>query len=49
MNGGIWSPAIGSKGHVYGMAANIMFVFPPPRIYPGRDIPGTAVEEAIVR
>ena len=28
--GGFWSPTIGPEGHVYAMASNILFVFPPP-------------------
>jgi outer membrane protein assembly factor BamB len=31
--GGIWSPAIGPEGHVYAMASNVLFVFPPPRTH----------------
>lgn len=28
--GGLWPPVIGPQGHVYAMASNILFVFPPP-------------------
>lgn len=28
--GGLWPPVIGPRGHVYAMASNILFVFPPP-------------------
>lgn len=28
--GGLWPPIIGPRGHVYAMASNILFVFPPP-------------------
>ena len=38
-NAGVWSPAIGPTGKVYAMAANILFIFPGPRIVPIRDIP----------
>jgi len=31
MGGGTVTPVIGPYGHVYGMASNILFVFPPPR------------------
>jgi outer membrane protein assembly factor BamB len=31
MGGGTITPAIGPQGHVYGMASNVLFVFPPPR------------------
>ena len=31
VGGGIWSPAVGPMGHVYAMASNILFVFPPPK------------------
>jgi PQQ-like domain len=31
--GGLWSPAIGPEGHVYAMASNVLFVFPPPRTH----------------
>jgi hypothetical protein len=49
-NGGIWSPAIGPRGHVYAMAANILFVFPPgPRVYPGRDLGIDGVDNLVVR
>jgi hypothetical protein len=34
VGGGIWSPAIGTRGHVYAMASNILFVFPAPRFGP---------------
>jgi hypothetical protein len=30
VGGGAWSPAIGPQGHVYAMASNVLFVFPPP-------------------
>jgi hypothetical protein len=30
VGGGIWPPAIGPRGHVYAMASNALFVFPPP-------------------
>jgi hypothetical protein len=32
--GGFWPPAIGPEGHVYAMASNVLFVFPPPRKRP---------------
>jgi hypothetical protein len=31
MGGGTITPAIGPFGHVYGMASNVLFVFPPPQ------------------
>jgi len=31
--GGLWSPAVGPKGHVYAMASNILFIFPPPKVH----------------
>ena len=31
VGGGLNSPAIGPKGHVYAIASNILFVFPPPK------------------
>jgi hypothetical protein len=31
VGGGLWSPAVGPQGHVYAMASNILFIFPPPR------------------
>ena len=31
VGGGTFTPAIGPYGHVYGMASNVLFVFPPPR------------------
>jgi outer membrane protein assembly factor BamB len=37
-HGGRWPPVIGPKGHIYAMAGNILFVFPPrtpPRLTPG--------------
>jgi hypothetical protein len=43
VGGGIWSPAIGTRGHVYAIASNILFVFPAPRILDptdGRGGPG---------
>ena len=30
VGGGRWPPAIGPQGHVYAIASNILFVFPPP-------------------
>ncbi len=30
VGGGLHPPAIGPKGHVYAMASNILFIFPPP-------------------
>lgn len=41
--GGIWSPAVGPGGHVYAMADNVLFVFPPPDplrpdVHPWRDL-----------
>lgn len=30
VGGGTVTPAIGPQGHVYGMASNVLFVFPPP-------------------
>lgn len=30
VGGGLFTPAIGPFGHVYGMASNVLFVFPPP-------------------
>jgi hypothetical protein len=32
VGGGLNPPAIGPKGHVYAIASNILFVFPPPRL-----------------
>ena len=29
--GGYWPPVIGPQGHVYAMANNVLYVFPPPR------------------
>ncbi len=29
--GGVWPPVIGPAGHVYAMASNVLFVFPPPK------------------
>jgi outer membrane protein assembly factor BamB len=37
VQGGIWSPAIGPRGHVYAIAANILFVFPAPPTQPFDD------------
>jgi hypothetical protein len=31
VGGGTFTPAVGPQGHVYAMASNILFVFPPPR------------------
>jgi hypothetical protein len=31
VGGGLWPPAIGPQGHVYAIASNILFVFPPPK------------------
>ena len=31
VGGGTFTPAVGPYGHVYGMASNVLFVFPPPR------------------
>jgi hypothetical protein len=31
MDGGTITPAIGPQGHVYAMASNVLFVFPPPQ------------------
>jgi hypothetical protein len=28
--GGLWPPVVGPRGHVYAMASNVLFVFPPP-------------------
>jgi hypothetical protein len=36
--GGLASPAIGPAGHVYALASNILFVFPPPAAQPARVI-----------
>jgi hypothetical protein len=36
VGGGLWPPVIGPQGHVYAMATNILFVFPPPRQPPGQ-------------
>ena len=36
---GVWSPVVGPKGKGYAMAANILFIFPGPRIVPIRDVP----------
>jgi hypothetical protein len=30
VGGGLWPPAIGPQGHVYAIASNVLFVFPPP-------------------
>ena len=30
VGGGGWSPVVGPQGHVYAVASNILFVFPPP-------------------
>jgi hypothetical protein len=30
VGGGTFAPAIGPQGHVYAMASNVLFVFPPP-------------------
>ena len=30
VGGGTFTPAVGPLGHVYGMASNVLFVFPPP-------------------
>lgn len=35
VGGGLNPPAIGPKGHVYAIASNILFVFPPPKQWPG--------------
>jgi hypothetical protein len=32
VGGGLNPPAIGPKGHVYAIASNILFVFPPPKL-----------------
>jgi hypothetical protein len=32
VGGGLHPPAIGPKGHVYAIASNILFVFPPPKL-----------------
>ena len=34
VGGGVNQPAIGPQGHVYAMASNILFVFPPPKQSP---------------
>jgi hypothetical protein len=34
VGGGLSPPAIGPQGHVYAIASNILFVFPPPRWVP---------------
>jgi hypothetical protein len=34
VGGGLSPPAIGPQGHVYAIASNILFVFPPPRLVP---------------
>jgi hypothetical protein len=49
VNGGIWSPAIGPGGQVYAMAANILFVFPPPRTRPGRESRADDERDVVVR
>jgi hypothetical protein len=40
--GGIWAPAVGPHGHVYAMAEDVLYVFPPPdpsrpAVHPRRD------------
>jgi hypothetical protein len=37
VGGGVWPPVIGPYGHVYAMASDILFVFPPPTRIPPRD------------
>ncbi len=39
VGGGLWPPAIGPQGHVYAMASNVLFVFPPPPPRPVMPIP----------
>jgi hypothetical protein len=39
VGGGLWPPAIGPQGHVYAMASNVLFVFPPPPPRPVEPIP----------
>jgi outer membrane protein assembly factor BamB len=34
VGGGLSPPAIGPQGHVYAIASNVLFVFPPPRLMP---------------
>jgi hypothetical protein len=41
VNGGTLPPAVGPEGHVYAMASNALFVFPPPLHV--RPLPGDAV------
>jgi hypothetical protein len=34
VGGGVSTPAIGPQGHVYAVASNILFIFPPPKVLP---------------
>ena len=45
IGGGLSPPAIGPQGHVYTIASNILFVFPPPRLItkPGVQLPRARV------
>ncbi len=59
VGGGLNPPVIGPKGHVYAIASNILFIFPPPRkptvfdgtsvLTPGKPAPGatTPIEPGI--
>jgi hypothetical protein len=46
VGGGLHPPAIGPKGHVYAMASNILFIFPPPRTT-AMTMSGPLVQEAL--
>ena len=46
IGGGLSPPAIGPQGHVYTIASNILFVFPPPRLITK---PGVKVPKAVAR
>ena len=45
MGGGTITPAIGPQGHVYGMASNVLFVFPPPQPLGGVRVAAPVVAE----
>jgi hypothetical protein len=46
VGGGASPPAIGPKGHVYALASNILFVFPPPKQVAGGAIVGQPLPQA---